>query len=209
MKKISDGMTLNDDADYVAAAEKLTNLKNRLSKFQTEEPMLLEQVRGVNSQGQDRGESVLEKQASALLAGKDVSVSPDLASLSKQLNGLRTKMKVLAKAIEIQTIKLQAEKGRVSAEFCKKLMPQHKENNRNVLRSILSAYHCQASERELRFGLEVRGIVAGQLIGMPDFIQFGRMGDVQSRIRMIVRGYFDRGFITEEELKKIIDGKNI
>jgi len=209
MKKVNDEMNLTDDKDYCLAMKKLEELKSRLSKFQTEETALLAELRTINTNSLVGVNSILDRQVNQLLSDEEVERSPDLANASTKINDLRAQMRIHKRAIEKQEAEIQGHRGRVSSEICKGLMPQHRANVRGILRGVINLYHAQASERELRFGLEVRGIVAGKLIGMPDFIQFGRLNDTTSKIRTVVREYFDRGFVSEKEVEKILAGGNI
>lgn len=202
---------LQNDKEYVSALDKLHSLGKQLEIFKAGEEALLTELREINSRSPEHAVSTLDRQAEALLSDDDFHEPPDLRDVSEKINDLRKQMAIHNRAIEKQGVEVQRHRQRVSFAICKQFLPQHRKNVRSVIEAIINLSDVMKAERKLRFDLEVKDIITGPLITLPDPVRLGRPDDIHSRLRMFLKTCLEQGFVSQKEFEKVIsvEGGNL
>jgi hypothetical protein len=142
---------LTEDPTYLAAEQKLTELKAQRGEIE-------QQLAGMAT-GRVEHVPSIDRAAQALLNG-----TPADAANDQQRDELSEKLRVVERAIEMQRKTVDGERARVSREVCQAALPAHKQNVAKVGRALAALAEAAAKEETLREELLAAGVSLGATI---------------------------------------------
>src|SRR5574340_1157642 len=145
MKKAID-TTLERDAAYVEASERLLALTVELSNLEKQRSELVSGIASLASQHQQ----AIHDQAAALLSGAALPNAKKREELASSLDELTHRIAVLREAVSMQRAIVANERSRVSREICADLAPRHSANVAAVARAAMALAEAVAAEAALR-----------------------------------------------------------
>lgn len=181
----------------VMADPQVEAAKGNWQKFNAEDNEIDREIGRLQSLMADpkkRAMEDLDRAAEAMIAGEEV----DLAELDRrrdEINDLRSRPRVVRRAVELAKTKYDSEVSRASREICSHLKPHQRAIVKDLARALIALGEAAVIERDLRDELMTGGVIfSSELRPMP----VGGLGDPRdrySRISMWLNEAVDFDFI--------------
>lgn len=201
-----DRVSLNDDAEYTAQAQKLAEICGERQACEQEERDIESKLMNYHSTKQDR----LTEEALRIIGDVEGLPQFEEQKLLSRLKDLRVRIPILTRAETIQRQVVQRVTGIASGRISVAFAPQHRQLVRETAQAAVALAIAAQREQDLRNKLEAKGIQLGMAIqAAGGFNDIGQLNDIHGRIRGYLRELEDRGFLSPQEVKKLIDGGTI
>jgi hypothetical protein len=198
MKKTID-VTLERDAAYVEATERLLALTVELSNLEKQRNEI---ESGIASLASQRLQTIHD-QAAAMLSGATVPDPQKREALTRSLEEMTHRIAVLREAVSMQRSIVANERSRVSREICADLAPRHAANVAAVARAAVALAEAVAAEAALRRELSDNGVeFAGHLRAMP--IKGFLIAEDYSTVSRYLLECSEFGFLAADELPAVV-----
>ncbi len=184
-------LDLKADAGYSAAWTKLQELRGQRDELDRA-------IGDVNARITAARNSLTDR-ASQLLAGEDASEA-DHSGLRDSLAGLRDRLNVVRRAIEIQESTVTEERLRASREICDRLRPAHHTLVAKIAAHLAALGHALVAEEEFADRLREGDVAFSGLLRRMNIPALGDPRERYSRIAAWLREAVDYGFIAENEI---------
>jgi hypothetical protein len=185
---------LSDNKEYVAASNKLADLRLQLVETEGKRDALLLEIH----EGRPQLNPIQEAAERMLGDGPSTEIISE-AKLRESYQDLITRISVIRTAIQLQEQVVLDKRSAASFEVVQRFRPVHHENVRKIVAKLKELDEILNAEADLREGLSLGGFAASSLIPM-NILELGLLSDPDSRVYRYFLEAYREGFIGQSEL---------
>lgn len=187
---------LEDDARYLQARNRLTQLQTALTSLESERDGLQGRL---NQLAHEPQKSKMDEAADSLIANGEISVG-SLDLLRQSMTQLTDKIAIHRVAIDRQRKHIAELVSEISKTIAQEMLPEHKANVRKIVKCLLALDAALIREHELRDQLFVDGVQYSGVIRVMPIPRLGTTRDRHSMMTAYLLECLQHEFISKAEL---------